>query len=141
MKNKKTKEQALSELTQYFQVKGEKQGWHGMEMQSKNVVMIDPGTGKPYTWRQWTFKFDSKIMEQIKQRKIPMPTKQELFNSNWKQIRVQLWGDGWKAREDIEPKLLMGKDNYQIIICCEPRLNVMVNDKTKTLQDVFKPRK
>ena len=64
-KKKQTKEQALSELTQYFQVKGQKQGWHGMEMQSKNVVMIDPGTGKPYTWRQWTFKFDKDVLQKI----------------------------------------------------------------------------
>lgn len=111
--------------------------WQAQELGvNSNVPLVDAGTGKPYIIRRFEFKFDPSLLNDIKNKKRPVPTQQELFNSNWRQIEITLWGDGLIVRKDIEPRVLVFKKHYQIILLCEPRMGVMVIDKPRTLQEL-----
>jgi hypothetical protein len=114
--------------------------WQGQELGvNSEVPLMDEGKGKPYIVRQWVFHFNPEILQKIRQNKIPAPTKQELFNSNWRQIQLQLWGDGLVATEMVEPRIIIGKKKYRIILLCEPKFRTLVVDKPRTLQDLMKP--
>lgn len=115
--------------------------WQAQEVGvNSNVPLVDAGTGKQYIIRQFEFAFDPSKIKDIQKKKIPAPTRQELFNSNVRQIRMTLWGDGLVPREDVEPRMIIGKKKYKIILVCEPRLGVIVNDKARTLQEITKPK-
>lgn len=116
--------------------------WTGQQVGvNSNIPLVNDGTGKPYIIRQFDFAFDPNVLIKIKQKKIPVPTKQELFNSNWHQIRITLWGDGLIAIEDelFPPRIVIGRKKYKIILVCEPRFRTMVADKPQTLQEITKP--
>jgi len=119
-----------------------KDKWQAQEVGvNSNVPLVDSAQGKPYIIRQFEFSFNPDAALKIRQKKIPAPTEQELFNSNWKQIQTTLWGDGLVPRQDINPRMIVGKKKYKIILLCEPRFRTMVNEKPRTLQEVTKPTK
>jgi len=103
--------------------------WHADQMEAKSDPLVDPGTGKPFIIRQFDFTFKPGMKK--------IPTKQELFNAHWPQIRVMLYGDGLVANEDVEPRVLMNKRKYKIILLCEPRFGQVVIDKVQNLQQVL----
>lgn len=116
--------------------------WQGQEVSTQSDPLVDPGTGEPFFIRSFTFHFDPKILKGIKDKKIPAPTKQKLFNSNWSQIRTMLWGDGLIAiqEKDFEPRMKIGKKKYTIVLLCKPRTKVsgikeMLVDKPKNLNE------
>lgn len=119
----------------------DKNKWTGQEIGvNSNVPLVDDGRGKPYIIRQFEFAFDPSMLKKIRDKKWPAPTKQELFNSNWRQIEITLWGDGLIVKKEVEPRMLVGKKKYKIILLCEPRLGVMVAEKPNTLQQLTKPK-
>jgi len=132
-KKYQTKEEMIAEHGQAFGVKTEKEGWYGMEMQTKpSDPMVDSGTGKPYVLRTFEFAKNLSFKGTL--------TKQEIFNMHWRQIQTFLWGDGLVAHEDVNPRIVIGKKKYRIFILCKPRLMTIVVDKPQTLQEIFKPK-
>ena len=105
--------------------------WDTSEVTFKTDPLIDlEKKGRGLILRFFNFKFNPAIKKR--------PTKQELFNSSWKQCRDILWKDGLKQREDISPKVSVGKNGYTIYITAEPRLGVNFYEKPKTLEEVLK---
>lgn len=118
--------------------------WYGQQVgANSDVPLMDDGKGSTYVIRQFSFGFDPETLRKIKAKIIPAPTHQELFNSNWDQIRKMLWMDGMVAVQENEfaPKIVVKKSGYTIIITCQPRMGIVVADKINKLQDVLKPRR
>lgn len=114
--------------------------WHGATVQTESTpetMMVDEGKGKPYVLRIFEFVFSPDFLKQRQRYGTPV-VKQELFNQHWRQMRSVLWSDGLVAREDIQPRIIVGKKKYKIFLMCEPRLGVMVAERPQTLQDIFK---
>lgn len=117
--------------------------WTGQQVGvNSDTPLMDMGTGQKYIVRQFLFSFNPDTLNKIREKKIPAPTHQELFNSNWNQIRITLWGDGLVAVQESEypPKIIVGKKRYKIIVVCQPRMGTVVNDHVNKLQDVLKPK-
>lgn len=115
----------------------DKEKWTGQELGvNSDIPLVDAGTGKPYIIRQFVFAFNPEAAKKIKQKKMAAPTKQDLFNSNWKEIEVTLWGDGLIPCKEVEPRIIVGKKKYKIILLCEARAGVLVNTKVNTLQEL-----
>ena len=126
---KKTQAQVFKELVRGWTTKATKEGWYGLDMETKSVPLIDPGTGRPYVLR--TFEFVKNP-----EWKAKAITKQELFNMHWRQIQALLWGDGLVPYEDANPRIVMSKKRYRIFILCKPRLSTFVADRPQTLQEL-----
>lgn len=125
-----------------YEISGEEGKWTGQEIGvNSDIPLVDEGKGKKMILRQFEFAFDPNMLQKIREKKYPSPTKQELFNSNWKQIEITLWGDGLIAMKEVEPRIIVGKKKYKIIVLCEARMGVVINDKVRTLQEVMKPTK
>ena len=130
-----------NKLGNAFDIDTGSEKWKAQEISTQSVPLVDPGTGKPYIIRSFTFRFSPMVMQQIKQRKIPVPSDQDLFNSVWPQIRVMLWGDGLIAvqEKELPPKLKIKSKTFTVIIVCEPRLGHTIIAKHKSLNDYLKP--
>jgi len=103
--------------------------WEGKELGFKSDPLTDPGIGKPMILRYFEFVFKPGLKEK--------PTKQQLFNYHWPQIRTILWGDGLVANTDVDPRVKVGRKKYKIILLCEPKFKTMVADRPQTLQQLF----
>lgn len=115
----------------------DKQKWIGQDVGvNSNVPLVDSGTGKQYVIRQFEFHFNPEVIK----RGMPVD-KQAIFNSHWRQIQLELWKDGLKAYEGVDPRIVIGKSKYKIILVCEPKLGVMIADKAQTLQQITPSRK
>lgn len=113
--------------------------WRAQEIGvNSNVPLVDAGQGKPYIIRRFEFSFNPQFVKDLKDGKTKLD-RQDLFNSNWRQIEITLWGDGLIVRKDIEPRVLIFNKHYQIVLLCEPRLGTMVAEKPQTLQEITKP--
>ena len=118
----------------------DKQKWTGQEVGvSSDTPLVNDGSGKPYIIRQFEFHFNPETVRKIRNKQIPAPTRQELFNSNWRQMQSTLWGDGLIVAQEVEPRVIVGKKRYKIILLCEPRFKTMVAERPKTLQEITKP--
>lgn len=119
-------------------LKGNK--WQASQIEAKSTPLVDEGKGKPYLLRQFEFSFNPETIRKIRDKKIPIPTQQEIFNSHWPQIRSMLWGDGLVAIQESElpPRIVMGKKKYRIFVLCQPKTGVIVNDPILRLQDIMK---
>ena len=115
---------------QAFEIDDKDGKWHAEELSVDSQPLVDSGTGKPLIIRQFDFTFQAKL----KQR----PTKQQLFNEAWPLIRPLIKYDGLVASTDVDPRVLVGRKGYKIILLCEPKFGVMVADKPRTLQQVLK---
>lgn len=132
-----------SKTGQALNVDDGKTKWQGQEIGvNSNIPLVDSGTGKPYIIRRFRFAFNPLVVQQIRQKKIPAPTHQELFNSNWNQIRTTLWGDGLIAiqEKELPPKIIIKRKWYEIVVVCEPKRGVIVADHISTLQEITKPK-
>lgn len=117
--------------------------WYGGQGQVKSDPLIDMGVGDDKIVRFFQYQFDPEILKKIKDKKLKPPSKQELFNSVWPQIRIQLWGDGLVANTDIEPRMQIKKRQFIIGLVCEPRANAqgvknVLVDKSHSLNDYLK---
>ena len=122
---------------------GEKK-WNAQQIGvNSDTPLVDAGTGQEYIVRQFLFSFNPETAKKIKEKKMAPPTAQELFNSNWNQLRVELWKDGLVAVQENEypPKIVIGKKRYKIILVCKARQGVMVANKVNKLQDILKPKR
>lgn len=123
-----------------YEISGKEGKWTGQEIGvNSDIPLVDEGKGKKMILREFGFVFDPNMLQKIREKKWPAPTKQELFNSNWKQIEITLWGDGLIAMKEVEPRIIVGKKKYKIILLCEARMGVVINDKVRTLQEIMKP--
>lgn len=117
-----------------FALEKDRKKWEGNVLEVKSDPLVDSGTGKPYILRSYAYKINPEVKE--------TPSKQELFNSHWKHIQTTLWADGLKAYEGVNPRIVVGKDSYQIILAAEPRtVNGVTNtivEKPRTLQQILK---
>lgn len=119
-----------------------KEKWQGHEVGvDSGIPLKDEGIGAVRVIRQFEFSFDPSMLKKIRDKKWPAPTKQELFNSNWNQIRITLWKDGLVAIQENQhpPQIVIGKKKYKIILVCEPQVGVMVTERPQTLQEITKP--
>lgn len=117
-----------------FGVQAGDNSWVGEQISTQSDPMIDPGVGKPYVLRTFEFSKNPEFKGKI--------NKQEIFNKHWRQISTILWGDGLVPVEDINPRVEFTKNgNYRIFILAEARLNTLVVDKPKTLQQILKKKK
>ena len=119
----------------------DKEKWIGQELGvNSGIPLVDEGKGKPYIIRQFEFSFNPEFRLKLRDKKVAMPTKQELFNYHWRQLEAVLWGDGLVPCKEVEPRMVIGRKKYKIILLCEPRFKVLVADRPKTLQEITKPQ-
>lgn len=97
--------------------------------QSDTKLENDLGLGKPVIIRSYEFAANPEAFKQHK------PTKQELFNYHAKWILTQLWSDGLKPVEEVEPRVILNKrkTKYRIFVGAEPRQGQVLTEQTKTL--------
>jgi hypothetical protein len=127
-----------------LQIDTGKEKWQGNEIGvDSGIPLMDSGIGPARIIRQFLFSFDPEMLKKIRDKKWPVPSKQELFNAHVNQIRISLWGDGLVPIEEKEypPRIVVGKKKYKIIVTCEPRRGVLVAERPQTLQQILKPRK
>lgn len=108
---------------------------YGSNLESGNVPLNDPATGKTVTLRTFYFKMTPEV---AKKGNFPLDN-QLLFNSHARQIKTILWGDGLIPVEDIAPRITVHpkKHMYQIFVLCEARANVLFMEKPKGLTEVL----
>lgn len=107
--------------------------WEGQELGVTSDPLVDAGTGKIVLLR----KFDFALKPGMSKKEQPK-NKQDIFNSHARQIKDFIWKDGLKIREDIAPRIILGKKGYTIFVTCEAQHGVMWNDKAQTLQEINK---
>lgn len=136
-------QQINSSTGDQYEITDLKGKWTGQEVGvNSDIPLRDDGTGAKYIIRQFEFSFNPETLRKIREKKIPAPTQQELFNSHWPQIKIMLWGDGLVAiqEKELPPRMVIGKKKYKIVLLCQPRMGIMVNDKVQTLQEITKPK-
>lgn len=109
--------------------------WEGSQLEATSDPLIDSNQGKPYVIRFFEYSINPQVEY--------TPSKQELFNHHYKQIRNDLWKDGLTAVESVSPRVLFSKDKkkYYIAVTAEPKLNVAILEKTQTLQQIINQKK
>lgn len=85
-----------------------------VETQSSTKIEADMGEGNAAIIRCFTFGINPTAFQASK------PSKQDLFNAHIKGIEVMLWRDGMKLMTDVEPRLLLDGDKYQIFVGARP---------------------
>ena len=103
--------------------------YEGAQVQVNSDPLIDSGKGDVIILRDYTFSINPEVKY--------TPTKQELFNYHWPQIKTMLWKDGLTHVEEIEPRVIVGEKMYTIFITCKPNLHNTVTEKAFTLQDLI----
>lgn len=108
---------------------------YASDLQVEPTPLVDPATGKTVSIRLFEFKMspDPMILKNF-------PNQQTLFNAHAKQISTILWSDGMRPLEEVAPRVIINKKlrTYQIFVPCEPRLNMMVMETPRNLNDVLK---
>lgn len=111
--------------------------WYGSSRQTEEVPMFDEGKGDKFVLRDFVFKRNP--LHKGKEL-----NKQELFDAHWQQIKTVLWGDGFVPIKEIQPRVVVEDEQYQIFISCKPRLGAgvvtQINEESTTLQEIFKPK-
>ncbi len=119
--------------------------WKAQELDTQSKPIDDPGVGQALVMRSFKFFFNPQILRDIKDKKVKIPNKQELFNSVWPQIKINLWGDGLMAIEEkgFEPKMKIASKFFAITLICEPRMHLKGDYKkrAKTLNEYLTPEK
>lgn len=104
----------------------------GAESQTK--LEADRGEGPAITLRHFYFKPNPETFHK------QQPTSQQLFNTHIKQIEVELWRDGWKIYQDVDPRLMMAKDksHYVFVVAAVPGKGQILSHDTqpKTLSEI-----
>lgn len=114
-----------------FILPGKEGKWHGQELEVQSDPLVDAGTGKPYILRCFEFGINPAVLGK------KIPSKQEVFNSHWKQIQHYLWKDGFAHCEESAPRVIISDKSYKIFILAKPRYGMNVFEKTKTLQELI----
>lgn len=111
--------------------------WNAQEVSTESDPIDDPGIGEKYVIRKFDFAFNPETAKAIRNKKLAPPTKQDLFNSVWPQLRIMLWGDGLYAVEeaDLPPKMTIGKKKFSVVIVCQPARNRGFMGRHKSLNE------
>lgn len=115
------------------------ENWDAFKIATDGVPMVDTGTGKSFVLRPFRFAKKPDVWQKLKQEN-RVPTKQDLFNYHWPQMKSMIWGDGLVANTDVAPRVIMQKKGYTIFILCEPKFGVNIFEKPTNLQTVFKKK-
>lgn len=110
--------------------------WFANTIETPGVPMVDKGIGTAYDLK--CFEFAMKPLPP----NTAYPTRQQLFDAHWPELRTRIWADGLIANEDVPPRVHIGKSRYRIFILCESRITKhgrqISKKEVKTLQEVFK---
>lgn len=113
--------------------------WEGEELgavaeKPESQINFDQGTGQEVILRFFDFAVNHQTFKDHK------PTAQELFNYHKRGMEAQMWSDGMKPYEAIEPRLLFAKDksHYRFVIGCVPSLGNNTTVKSKKLSELLK---
>lgn len=87
----------------------------------------------PRIIREFMFSFNPETVSKIRQKQIEAPTRQGLFNAHLKQIEIMLWGDGLVFDTEFQPRIVIGKKKYKIVIVCKQRQGVMLGMANKPI--------
>lgn len=116
--------------------------WKAQQVSTKSKPIDDPGIGEAIVIRGFKFVFNPETLRLIREKKIPAPTQQELFNSVWPQIKINLWGEGLVAIQEkgFEPKMKVKKRFFAITLLCEPTFARKgdMKRRAKSLNDYLK---
>ena len=120
--------------------KSDKADWSKAEVEAKSNVDLTDYGGDPRIIREFKFSFNPDTMSKIARKELAVPTHQELFNAHMKQIEIMLWGDGLVPDTDHQPRLVIGKKKYKIVLACKIREGVILGAKNKvhTITDLLK---
>ena len=109
--------------------------WQGQTLNTEGDIALeeDTGWGAPTIIRTFTFGADPVAFKK------QIPTKQELFNSHYKQIEIFLWKDGLKVNAEVDPKVQISKSKkfYHIIVAATPAKGHLLTEKPKTLTGIL----
>lgn len=101
-----------------------------IEAQSKTTLDADKGIGEAAVIRCFEFKANPEVFEQ------KVPSKQELFNYHHKGIEIALWRDGLVAMPEVNPRIVITNNKYQIFVGARPMRGQILQDKTQTLTEI-----
>ena len=108
---------ARIDSTQKVEIEKDGEHWVGEEFQAvSDKPMYDEGRGDKYSLRMFFFKFHPDIVS----GKTKLPSKQELFNTHYKQIELEVWRSGMRLMKDDKhpPQVRLKKDGYVIGVLC-----------------------
>lgn len=113
---------------------------------NKEQIDVDPTRVQqdvkddPRIIREFIFAFNPATVKLINEHKMETISRQGLFNSHAKQIEIMLWGDGLVFDTEFEPRLVIGKKKYKIVIVCKARKGVLLGrgDDPKSLSEALK---
>lgn len=99
----------------------------------------DHGTGDPIMVRTFEFAVNHEVFNQYKLYNGNYPTAQEVFDSHKNGIAAQLWGDGLRPADEMEPQIIFSKerDKYLIVVGAKPMQGMTLAVKTQTLSEIF----
>jgi hypothetical protein len=106
-----------------------------VEVKSDTHLEQDTGYGEEVILRTYEFGANPLAF------KDHTPTAQEIFNSHMKGIMSLLWQDGLQPAEEIQPRLILSKDNkkYLIMVGARAMRGQFFMEKPRTLTEILKP--
>lgn len=114
--------------------------WTDQDLAVKaDTPLVDAGTGNKLILRFFDFEWNKGTKPEDITRAVN--NKQEFFNNYARYIRDFLWKDGLKILENQDPKMIFSPKGYRIAVVCQANSNTFIDQKGKTLQDIFKKKK
>lgn len=108
--------------------------WQGQTLDTESDISFseDTGSGEAIVVRCFTFGANAEAF------KIHKPTKQELFNTHYKQIEIFLWKDGLMVVPEIMPRIHIAKNKkfYSIFVGAKPQRGHVLYEKPQTLNQL-----
>lgn len=110
------------------------QDWHSKTVAAESTTKLEDDHGEGQAVKLFFFEFGVNPAA----FKIKKPTSQELFNSHYKQIEINLWEKGWKVFPDVNPRLMFAKDksHYRIIVGATQARGRILTEQPKTLSEI-----
>jgi len=101
-----------------------------IEVKSERKLEDDTGYGNAVIIRCFTFGMNPQAFQN-------QPTKQELFNSHIKGIEVMLWRDGMTIMTEVEPRILIKDNQYQIFVGARPMRGYILKENPQKLKQII----
>lgn len=101
-----------------------------VEAQSQTSLEQDHGSGIPVIIRCFTYGINPVAF------KDHTPTKQELFDNHKRGLEMHLWRDGMIYYDQVPPRIVMGKTQYQIFVAALPAGNNVLLERPQTLSEI-----
>lgn len=109
--------------------------WTGQTLNTEGDIALeeDQGHGAAVVVRCFTFAVNPQTFAQH------TPTKQEIFNTHYKQIEINLWQDGLKVFPEFNPRVTLAKDkkSYSIFVASTPARGQTLLERPNTLTGIL----